>query len=57
MGLPADRLFCLSLPFLMGRHPFVQGVTSSHDIGEVVGRRLAAVIGGRASVDTLSAVA
>lgn len=56
-GLPEDRLFCLSLPFLMGRHPFIQGVTSSHDIGEVVGRRLAAVVRARASVDTLSAVA
>ena len=40
-GVPEDRLFCLSLPFIMGRHPFVQGITSSHEIGEVVGRRLA----------------
>jgi len=43
-GVPEDRLFCLSLPFIMGRHPFVQGVTSSHEIGEVVGRRLALVL-------------
>lgn len=43
-GVPEDRLFCLSLPFIMGRHPFVQGITSSHEIGEVVGRRLALVL-------------
>ena len=57
-GLPADRLFCLSLPFIMGRHPFVQGITSSHEMGEIVGRRLAEVLAARAgAVDTLQAVA
>lgn len=40
-GVPFKRLFCLSLPFLMGRHPFVQGITSSHEIGEIVGEVLA----------------
>jgi uncharacterized NAD(P)/FAD-binding protein YdhS len=39
--IPADRLFCLSLPFILGRHPFSQGITSSHEMGEVVGARLA----------------
>ncbi|RYG14328.1 MAG: FAD-dependent oxidoreductase, partial [Caulobacteraceae bacterium] len=57
-GLPTDRLFCLSLPFIMGRHPFVQGITSSHEMGEIVGNRLASVLESRAcSVDTLQAVA
>jgi uncharacterized NAD(P)/FAD-binding protein YdhS len=42
--LPPDRLFCLSLPFLMGRHPFAQGITSSHEMGGIVGRRLAFVL-------------
>ena len=57
-GLPTDRLFCLSLPFIMGRHPFVQGITSSHEMGELVGNRLASVLESRAgSVDTLQAVA
>ncbi|WP_271086148.1 FAD/NAD(P)-binding protein [Brevundimonas sp. NIBR11] len=42
--LPMDRLFCLSLPFLMGRHPFAQGITSSHEMGGIVGRRLAFVL-------------
>lgn len=41
---PVERLFCLSLPFIMGRHPFVQGVTSSHHIGRVVGTALAEII-------------
>jgi uncharacterized NAD(P)/FAD-binding protein YdhS len=40
-GVPRDRLFCLSLPFIMGRHPFVQGITSSHEMGEIVGEQLA----------------
>jgi uncharacterized NAD(P)/FAD-binding protein YdhS len=42
--LPPDRLFCLSLPFLMGRHPFAQGITSSHDMGRIVGSALAHAI-------------
>ncbi|WP_083733945.1 FAD/NAD(P)-binding protein [Sphingopyxis sp. KK2] len=41
---PEDRLFCLSLPFLLGRHPFIQGITSSHEMGLVVGEQLAAVV-------------
>lgn len=49
--MPPDRLFCLGLPFLMGRRPFVQGITSSHEMGEVVGeslaRALSATTGGR----------
>lgn len=43
-NVPPDRLFCLSLPFLMGRHPFAQGLTSSHHMGQIVGRRLARVV-------------
>lgn len=35
------QLFCLSLPFLMGRHPFIQGLTSAHEMGTVVGEELA----------------
>jgi len=30
------RLFCLSLPFLLGEHPFAQGITSSAEMAEVV---------------------
>lgn len=41
---PVDHLFCLSLPFIMGRHPFVQGVTSSHHIGQNVGATLAGIV-------------
>jgi uncharacterized NAD(P)/FAD-binding protein YdhS len=46
-SVPKDRLFCLSLPFIMGRHPFVQGVTSSHEMGEIVGRQLALALRNR----------
>lgn len=37
----AQRLYCLSIPFILGRHPFIQGITSSHEMGEVVGADLA----------------
>lgn len=42
-GAGTHRLFCLGLPFIMGRHPFIQGITSSHDMGSVVGAALAKV--------------
>ena len=42
--IPADQLFCLSLPFLLGRHPFIQGITSSHEMGLVVAEQLAAAL-------------
>lgn len=46
--ISADRLFCLSLPFILGRHPFIQGITSSHEMGSVVGDELARIINGNA---------
>ena len=30
----AERLYCLSLPFLLGQFPFAQGITSSYDMGK-----------------------
>jgi uncharacterized NAD(P)/FAD-binding protein YdhS len=44
-GVAPDLLFCLSVPFLLGHHPFSQGITSSHEMGSVVGEALAAAIG------------
>ncbi|KQS03785.1 FAD-dependent oxidoreductase [Sphingomonas sp. Leaf357] len=39
---PAARgLYCLSIPYILGRHPFIQGITSSHDMGNIVGAELA----------------
>jgi hypothetical protein len=35
-------LFCLSLPFLLGEHPFAQGITSSAEMAEVVADAIAA---------------
>jgi uncharacterized NAD(P)/FAD-binding protein YdhS len=32
----SQRLFCLSLPFLLGQHPFAQGITSSAEMADVV---------------------
>lgn len=42
--IPNDQLFCLSLPFIMGRHPFIQGITSSCDMGKLVGAQLATAL-------------
>lgn len=42
----------------MGRHPFVQGITSSHAMGGTVGRHLARALGpGAPVIDELLAVA
>ncbi|WP_432769993.1 MAG: FAD-dependent oxidoreductase [Sphingopyxis sp.] len=49
--IPENQLFCLSLPFLLGRHPFIQGITSSHEMGLVVAEQLAAAIGGDVAND------
>lgn len=46
-GQPMERLFCLGLPFIMGRHPFIQGITSSHEMGEIVGEALANAVASR----------
>lgn len=40
-----DRLFCLSIPFILERHPFIQGITSSHEMGAIVGSELARLAG------------
>ncbi len=37
----AHRLYCLSIPYILGRHPFIQGITSSHEMGSIVGAELA----------------
>jgi uncharacterized NAD(P)/FAD-binding protein YdhS len=42
-GVARDRLFCLSIPFILGGHPFAQGLTSSHEMGAIAARRLARV--------------
>ena len=44
-GLPPGRLFCLSLPFILGSHPFIQGLTSSHGMGVRVAKQLAKIVG------------
>ena len=40
-ALPDERLYCLSLPFILGQHPFHQGLTNAHEMGEEVGEELA----------------
>jgi hypothetical protein len=38
----SQRLFCLSLPFLLGQHPFAQGITSSAEMADVVANAIQA---------------
>lgn len=40
----AGRIHCLSIPFILGRHPFIQGITSSHEMGGIVGADLARAV-------------
>jgi uncharacterized NAD(P)/FAD-binding protein YdhS len=46
----AQSLYCLSIPFILGRHPFVQGITSSHEMGEIVAADLARAIAAAAHI-------
>ena len=39
----AFRLYCPSIPFMLGQFPFAQGITSSHDIGKVIAEDLSEV--------------
>lgn len=43
----SHRLFCLSLPFLLGDHPFAQGITSSAEMAQVVANSIHAAESGR----------
>ncbi|NBW12412.1 MAG: FAD-dependent oxidoreductase [Caulobacteraceae bacterium] len=43
-GLAAGRLFCISLPFLMSRRPFAQGLTSAWEMGRTVAAALASAL-------------
>ena len=38
----SERLFCLSLPYLLGQHPFAQGITSSAEMAGVVAQAVGA---------------
>jgi hypothetical protein len=47
--VPSHRLFCLSLPFLLGQHPFAQGITSSAEMAVVVADAIQAAEGAKTS--------
>ncbi|MBW8444749.1 MAG: FAD/NAD(P)-binding protein [Arenimonas sp.] len=40
----SNRLYCLALPFLLHQFPFVQGITSSNELGETVANAILADI-------------
>jgi uncharacterized NAD(P)/FAD-binding protein YdhS len=48
----SQRLFCLSLPFLLGQHPFAQGITSSAEMADVVADAIEAAECGRAPIQS-----
>lgn len=35
-SINAYRLYCPSIPFMLGQFPFAQGITSSHEIGKII---------------------
>jgi uncharacterized NAD(P)/FAD-binding protein YdhS len=37
-GIISSRIYCAAIPFLLHKNPFVQGITSASEIGEVVAR-------------------
>lgn len=45
--LPRSRIFFMSIPFLLGIHPFIQGIWSSQEMGAIVANQLAKEIGVR----------
>lgn len=53
----AVRLFCLSIPFILDRHPFIQGITSSHEMGGIVGTALAQAVADGADARTAGGAA
>jgi uncharacterized NAD(P)/FAD-binding protein YdhS len=56
----SDRLFCLSLPFLLGQHPFAQGITSSAEMASVVADAIQvaqSALDGRRSCESFNALA
>jgi uncharacterized NAD(P)/FAD-binding protein YdhS len=55
--LPEGQLYCLSLPFILGRHPFHQGITSSHEMGQVVAEELVRFITRQSEADKKKAMA
>lgn len=46
-----NNLYCLSLPFLLHQFPFVQGITSSSELANIVGAAIRAQIGWKVSLE------
>jgi len=54
----AERIFCLSLPYLIGRYPFIQGLTAARDLGETAALAILSETEGRPEqVDMMIAAA
>lgn len=47
-GLLSNRLYCVAIPFLLHKHPFMQGITSAADLGEVAAKAIIADIATKA---------
>ena len=37
-GLTRPNLYCGAIPYLLHKHPFIQGITSAAEIGEVMAK-------------------
>lgn len=49
-----ERIYCLSLPYLIGRYPFIQGLTAASDLGETAARAI--LTGAEEKTDTADAM-
>ncbi len=49
-----ERLYCLSIPFMLSQFPFAQGITSSHEMGQKVAEDILRQIGQESSSEDSS---
>ncbi|HAU77807.1 MAG TPA: hypothetical protein DCW88_20495, partial [Agrobacterium sp.] len=39
-GLLSNRLYCVAIPFLLHKNPFVQGITSAAELGQAAAQAI-----------------
>ncbi|MGE7368448.1 FAD/NAD(P)-binding protein [Neorhizobium sp. NPDC001467] len=54
-GLLSNRLYCIAIPFLLHKHPFVQGMTSAAELAETAADAILADVAGTVTPQRLTA--
>ena len=52
-----ERIYCLSLPYLIGRYPFIQGLTAASELGETAAQAILLEAVGRPDLEQARTVA